>query len=162
MVWVRIGLTMRAAQTFGLHRDGSPRGLSPFEVEMRRRVWFALCAFDRRVSQVPRPYNIPTMSTFAWCFHAPWLAARSMTDISLSTTVLQTEGASDDLVCPYQSKTSIYSVYTIVAIGKRQLLPNQAAAHYFSMYSRAVVGFTPGHSRLTTGLTTASSPLSRI
>ncbi|OTA99891.1 hypothetical protein M426DRAFT_324789 [Hypoxylon sp. CI-4A] len=51
-VWMMVGLTIRMAQSLGFHRDGSrfPH-LTPFEVEMRRRVWWALCAIDVRASE---------------------------------------------------------------------------------------------------------------
>lgn len=40
------------AQYLGLQRDGANFGqLTPFEVEMRRRTWWALCALDLRTSE---------------------------------------------------------------------------------------------------------------
>lgn len=51
-VWMMTGLVIRMAHALGLQRDGShfPH-LTPFEVEMRRRVWYALCALDVRASE---------------------------------------------------------------------------------------------------------------
>ncbi|KAI1418465.1 fungal-specific transcription factor domain-containing protein [Hypoxylon sp. FL1857] len=51
-VWMMTGLAIRMAQALGLHRDGSrfPH-LTPFEVEMRRRVWYSLCMIDARSSE---------------------------------------------------------------------------------------------------------------
>ncbi|OTA54039.1 hypothetical protein K449DRAFT_339245 [Hypoxylon sp. EC38] len=51
-VWMMTGLAIRMAQTLGLHRDGSrfPH-LTPFEVEMRRRVWYSICMVDVRSSE---------------------------------------------------------------------------------------------------------------
>ncbi|MBE3109187.1 MAG: fungal specific transcription factor domain-containing protein, partial [Acidobacteria bacterium] len=46
--WTATGLAIRIAQGLGLHRDGTHFGLPPFEVEMRRRVWWLLCALDVR------------------------------------------------------------------------------------------------------------------
>lgn len=50
-VWSLTGLLIRAAESMGLHRDGShfPE-LSPFQVEMRRRVWWHICFIDSKVS----------------------------------------------------------------------------------------------------------------
>jgi hypothetical protein len=42
------GLALRAAQSIGLHRDGSKLGLSPFESEIRRRVWWHFLERDGR------------------------------------------------------------------------------------------------------------------
>ncbi|KAI0137823.1 fungal-specific transcription factor domain-containing protein [Hypoxylon sp. NC0597] len=51
-VWMMTGLAIRMAQALGLHRDGSrfPH-LTPFEVEMRRRVWYSICMIDVRSSE---------------------------------------------------------------------------------------------------------------
>ena len=46
------GLVIRMAQYLGLQRDGShfPH-LTPYEIEIRRRVWWAISALDLRVSE---------------------------------------------------------------------------------------------------------------
>ncbi|KAI1623827.1 fungal-specific transcription factor domain-containing protein [Exophiala viscosa] len=49
--WTLAGLALRMAQSIGLHRDGSNLRLSPFESEMRRRVWWYLCAADSRAAE---------------------------------------------------------------------------------------------------------------
>ena len=49
-VWSLTGLLIRAAESMGLHRDGSHFAeLSPFQVEMRRRVWWHICFIDSKV-----------------------------------------------------------------------------------------------------------------
>ncbi|KAK8116438.1 uncharacterized protein PG998_004719 [Apiospora kogelbergensis] len=51
-VWMMVGIVIRMAQSIGLHRDGSHfPSLSPFEVEVRRRVWWALYMLDLRSSE---------------------------------------------------------------------------------------------------------------
>ncbi|OMP85127.1 putative transcriptional regulatory protein [Diplodia seriata] len=50
-VWLLSGLAVRIAQQMGLHRDGSHFSLSPFDVEMRRRLWWQICYFDLMVSE---------------------------------------------------------------------------------------------------------------
>ncbi|KAF4445867.1 hypothetical protein F53441_10428 [Fusarium austroafricanum] len=47
-VWIMNGLALRAAQSIGLHRDGTKLGLSPFESEIRRRVWWHFLERDGR------------------------------------------------------------------------------------------------------------------
>lgn len=39
-VWIINGLAIRSAQSIGLHKDGTKLGLSPFESEIRRRLWW--------------------------------------------------------------------------------------------------------------------------
>jgi hypothetical protein len=51
-VWMMVGIAIRMAISLGLHRDGTNfPSLSPFEIETRRRVWWALCLFDVRASE---------------------------------------------------------------------------------------------------------------
>lgn len=51
VIWTLTGLVVRIAQTIGIHRDGSHFGLPPFEVEMRRRLWWQVCILDTRASE---------------------------------------------------------------------------------------------------------------
>ncbi|KAH8649807.1 hypothetical protein BX600DRAFT_403681 [Xylariales sp. PMI_506] len=50
-VWVLLGLVMRAAQSIGLHRDPSKFTVTPFEAEMRRRLWWHLVSLDSRTAE---------------------------------------------------------------------------------------------------------------
>lgn len=51
VIWTLTGLVVRIAQTIGIHRDGQHFGLAPFEVEMRRRLWWQVCILDVRASE---------------------------------------------------------------------------------------------------------------
>ncbi|KAF3063954.1 putative C6 transcription factor [Daldinia childiae] len=46
------GVAIRLARKMGLHRDGSLLGLSPFETEMRRRLWWHLVHVDFRLADI--------------------------------------------------------------------------------------------------------------
>jgi hypothetical protein len=51
-VWMMFGLLFRMAQYLGLHRDGEDTPYRTiFEVEMCRRVWWAMCLLDQKVSE---------------------------------------------------------------------------------------------------------------
>lgn len=50
-VWTLSGLLIRLATALGVHRDGSHFGLSPFDTEMRRRLWWHICTLDVRASE---------------------------------------------------------------------------------------------------------------
>lgn len=51
-VWMMTGLAIRMAQSIGLHRDGTNfQHLKPYDTEMRRRVWWAVCMLDIRASE---------------------------------------------------------------------------------------------------------------
>ncbi|GAB1319276.1 Transcription factor vrtR1 [Madurella fahalii] len=48
--WILTGVAVRIAQRIGLHRDGEKLGLPPFDVEMRRRLFYQLMPLDARAS----------------------------------------------------------------------------------------------------------------
>ncbi|KAJ5784482.1 uncharacterized protein N7503_009694 [Penicillium pulvis] len=50
-IWILVGLAIRLAQSIGLHRDGARLRLSPFETEMRLRLWWYLCSLDSRAPE---------------------------------------------------------------------------------------------------------------
>ena len=50
-VWILNGLAIRLAQSINLNRDGSSLQLSPFETEMRLRLWWHLCVLDSRAPE---------------------------------------------------------------------------------------------------------------
>ncbi|KAE9574851.1 Bikaverin cluster transcription factor bik5 [Colletotrichum fructicola] len=49
--WTLTGLAIRMAQGMGIHRDGTNFNLPPFETEMRRRLWWAICTLDLRSAE---------------------------------------------------------------------------------------------------------------
>ncbi|RDW76475.1 putative C6 transcription factor [Aspergillus mulundensis] len=50
--WILTGIAARLAQRMGLHRDGENLGLPPFEVQMRRRLFWQLLPLDGYAGQV--------------------------------------------------------------------------------------------------------------
>ncbi|RFU74836.1 hypothetical protein TARUN_7405 [Trichoderma arundinaceum] len=52
LFWMLTGIAVRIAQRMGLHRDGEGLGLPPFDVEMRRRVFWQLLPLDGYAGQV--------------------------------------------------------------------------------------------------------------
>lgn len=51
-MWTLTGIALRIGQRIGLHRDGSVLQLPPFEVEMRRRLWWQIVLIDSRTAQL--------------------------------------------------------------------------------------------------------------
>ncbi|KAL8979008.1 MAG: hypothetical protein Q9177_006250, partial [Variospora cf. flavescens] len=51
-MWIHCGAAIRIGQRIGLHRDGSSLGLSPFETEMRRRLWWQIVVLDARAAEL--------------------------------------------------------------------------------------------------------------
>ena len=50
--WILTGIGVRIAQRIGLHRDGEEYNLKPFDVEVRRRVFWQLLPLDGLASQM--------------------------------------------------------------------------------------------------------------
>lgn len=46
VIWIWSGIAQRMGQRIGLHRDGAKLGLPPFEVEMRRRLWWQIMMLE--------------------------------------------------------------------------------------------------------------------
>ncbi|KAF5639288.1 bikaverin cluster-transcription factor [Fusarium sp. NRRL 52700] len=49
--WSLTSLIFHIAQAMGLHRDGITFGLKPFNIELRRRLWWHICLLDMRSSE---------------------------------------------------------------------------------------------------------------
>ncbi|KAL2132125.1 hypothetical protein VTI74DRAFT_4160 [Chaetomium olivicolor] len=47
-----LGLAFRLAARLGLHREVVQAGLPPFEAEQRRRLWWQLVIFDKRIAEI--------------------------------------------------------------------------------------------------------------
>ncbi|KAK1573322.1 fungal-specific transcription factor domain-containing protein [Colletotrichum navitas] len=50
--WVLTGGLVRIAQRMGLHRDGQLLGLSPFETEIRRRIWWQIILLESKYASL--------------------------------------------------------------------------------------------------------------
>ncbi|CAG9948951.1 unnamed protein product [Clonostachys rosea f. rosea IK726] len=50
--WILTGVAVRIAQRMGIHRDSEGDGLCPFDVEMRRRLFWQLLPLDAQVGQI--------------------------------------------------------------------------------------------------------------
>lgn len=51
LVWAKTAVIIRLAQSLQLHIDGGKLDLSPFETEMRRRLWWYICILDMLSSE---------------------------------------------------------------------------------------------------------------
>lgn len=112
-----VGLLIRLAQGVGLHRDGSYFDLTPFETEMRRRVWWAIMMLDLRSSE-----ELGTdLSIAERTFDTEMPSNIDDADISPESTkpVVPKEGRSDMSVQLLRSE--------ITALARRILTANSAA-----------------------------------
>ncbi|KAI8949686.1 fungal-specific transcription factor domain-containing protein [Xylaria longipes] len=80
-VWSLIALTSHIARSMGFHRDGTAFNLSPFETEMRRRIWHHICLLDHRSTE--------------YHGYEPMLAARTAFDTRWPLNVNDSDLSSD-------------------------------------------------------------------
>lgn len=59
-MWALSGIAVRMAHRQGLHRDGETLGLSLFDSEMRRRLWWEIVFFDSRTAMLSGTGGIAT------------------------------------------------------------------------------------------------------
>ncbi|KAL2793699.1 hypothetical protein BJX66DRAFT_325870 [Aspergillus keveii] len=50
--WILTGIAVRIGQRIGIHRDGEKLNLPPFQVEMRRRLFYHLLPLDSSAAQI--------------------------------------------------------------------------------------------------------------
>ena len=51
-LWALTGVAIRVSEGMGMHLDGVLLGLSPFETEIRRRIWWQLRLYDVRAAEL--------------------------------------------------------------------------------------------------------------
>ncbi|PWY94341.1 hypothetical protein BO94DRAFT_563780 [Aspergillus sclerotioniger CBS 115572] len=63
-VWTMVAAVHRLAQGLGIHRDGTHFGLTPFETEMRRRLWWSIYLLDTQSSESYPTGNLITEGSY--------------------------------------------------------------------------------------------------
>ncbi|KAJ2987515.1 hypothetical protein NUW58_g4465 [Xylaria curta] len=93
-VWMMAGLLIRMAQALGLQRDGTHfKHLTPFEIDMRRRVWFSVCVIDVRASEDQgTDFSIPYGS---FDTKLPWNINEDDIDVDTKETPMERQGITD-------------------------------------------------------------------
>ncbi|KAI1748769.1 hypothetical protein F4782DRAFT_341852 [Xylaria castorea] len=113
-VWMLTGLLIRMAQALGLHRDGHHfKHLTPFEVDVRRRVWYAICSLDVRASEdqgtdltiqhgsfdTKLPWNINDDDIDVHTKETP-IERHGITDMTLPIVSMETSNISRQMMAP--------------------------------------------------------------
>ncbi|KAK6224730.1 fungal specific transcription factor [Colletotrichum tabaci] len=65
-IFCLVGIAVRIGQRMGLHRDAAAFGLSPYEVEQRRRLWWTIVGYDRRIGEMTGS-TVTALSTAGDC-----------------------------------------------------------------------------------------------
>jgi hypothetical protein len=113
-VWMMVGLAIRMGTALGLQRDGSRfKHMKPYDVEMRRRLWWALCVLDIRASEdqgaepsiltgtfdTKLPLNVNDVDIDP-SVTAPVAARQGLTDATVALVTFEICYLTRRLVCP--------------------------------------------------------------
>lgn len=102
-LWVMLGTAIRLAQAQGLHRDGAALGLSPFDTEMRRRLWWYVVSLEARVTEIMGSESSLPRSTDTLL---PSNINDRDLDPNMATLPVDGPGASDMMFCLVQYETA--------------------------------------------------------
>ncbi|KAL2166858.1 hypothetical protein VTG60DRAFT_2093 [Thermothelomyces hinnuleus] len=98
--WALTGVAVRIAQRIGLHRDGEKFGLPPFEVEMRRRLFYHLMPLDARAGQMAGMGVTTLPSTWeTWDTRLPHNVNDDQIDPGMTKAPAEQQGPTDMMVC---------------------------------------------------------------
>ncbi|KAF5662719.1 hypothetical protein FHETE_7825 [Fusarium heterosporum] len=92
-VWVLSGVVIRIANKMGVHRDGDTLDLTPFETEIRRRVWWQIIVLDSMYAATSgmKPTFLPTGSNTRMPQNV------NDTDFSAESTVIKSRDGPTDM-----------------------------------------------------------------
>ncbi|KAF2258782.1 hypothetical protein CC78DRAFT_537537 [Lojkania enalia] len=96
-MWVLSGMAVRTAQRMGLHKDGGSLELTPFQIEMRRRLWWQLVFLDRTTSEIGGA-GISAANT-DWEAKLPANVDDADLDPDMQTFPKEKEGATEMMYC---------------------------------------------------------------
>jgi hypothetical protein len=115
LFWMLTGIAVRIAQRMGLHRDGEGLGLSPFDVQMRRRVFWQLLPLDGYAGQISGTGI--SISPNSWDTKPPL----NINDVQIYPDMThqpeEQKGASEMIYC--LTKTELSTLYTRTGVEMR-------------------------------------------
>ncbi|KAJ5548512.1 hypothetical protein N7513_005746 [Penicillium frequentans] len=139
--WILTGISARIGQRIGLHQDGEKLGLPPFEVELRRRLFYQIFPHDCRVSQFA---GIDLVSLpEAWDTKPPLNINDCQIWPGMTTKPTEQYGATDMLFCLsriYVGKSIAHSGNPINSGAQWTFRDNQEADKYISGVESEVEG----------------------
>ncbi|KAM0249565.1 hypothetical protein ACHAQJ_008994 [Trichoderma viride] len=108
LFWMLTGIAVRIAQRMGLHRDGQGLGLPPFDVQMRRRVFWQLLPLDGYAGQVSGTGI--SISPNSWDTKPPLNINDAQIYPDMTHQPEEKKGASEMIYC--LTKTELSNLYT--------------------------------------------------
>ncbi|KAJ6085528.1 hypothetical protein N7499_005157 [Penicillium canescens] len=96
-IWTLCGIATRIAQRIGIHRDGSSHGISVFDTEIRRRIWFQLMIIDATSAQFCGVASTPLPGAID--VQPPMNANDSDLDPRMTEPAYEKEGPTEMIFC---------------------------------------------------------------
>ncbi|PWY96234.1 mitogen-activated protein kinase [Aspergillus sclerotioniger CBS 115572] len=115
--WIWTGVAIRIAQRMGLHRDGEALGLSAFEVQMRRRLFWQLLPLDGYAGQVSGTGI--SVAPDSWDTKQPLNINDDLIYPGMSHQPEEQKGASEMIFC--LTKTELSNFYTRTGVQKKKV-----------------------------------------
>lgn len=104
--WILAGIGVRIAQRMGLHRDGAKLGLPPFEVQMRRRLFWQLIPMEGFAGQ--HSGTGISMPPSSWDVQKPLNVNDEDIYPGMTTMPEEKSGATDMIYCLARAELSHY------------------------------------------------------
>ncbi|TAQ89108.1 hypothetical protein B7494_g2570 [Chlorociboria aeruginascens] len=95
--WILTGAAIRIGQRLGIHRDGSSHNMSPFDAEMRRRVWWHIVFLDGHASKLAGAGHPTWLTTFDT--KLPLNISDSDLSPSMTEIPVERQGATEMMFC---------------------------------------------------------------
>ncbi|KAL7944025.1 fungal-specific transcription factor domain-containing protein [Trichoderma barbatum] len=107
LFWMLTGIGVRISQRMGLHRDGEGLGLPPFDVQMRRRLFWQLLPLDGYAGQVSG--TAISISPNSWDTKPPLNINDAQIYPGMTHQPEEQKGASEMIYC--LTKTELSNLY---------------------------------------------------
>lgn len=117
--WILTGVAVRISQRMGLHRDGESLGLSPYDVEMRRRLFWQLVPLDTYAAQISGTGI--AIAPGSWDTKQPRNINDDQIYPGMETSPEEHKGATEMLFCLARAKLS--NLYARAGVRARQMGP---------------------------------------
>ncbi|KAF2101807.1 hypothetical protein NA57DRAFT_9916, partial [Rhizodiscina lignyota] len=96
-LWILSGTALRIAQRMGVHKDGIGSELTPFQIEIRRRLWWQIVVLDRTTAEISGAGTFA--SNYSWDSRVPLNVNDCDLDPDMKDFPKEREGATEMIFC---------------------------------------------------------------
>jgi hypothetical protein len=110
-LWTLSGVAFRIAQRIGLHREDKTGAFTPFELELRRRLWRQLMILDHTSCELAGSSPNYSMLSRAWDAPLPLNVNDSDLDPDMAELPPEREGATEMIFCALRCEFSSFFLH---------------------------------------------------